>query len=185
MKGFPMIRVIGLDPSLSATGVAYPSGKCVTWKPSKGADDVAGRLHELYCKLSANLQHLRAADAIDFAVIESVMPNGSQGQAVARKALAQLSGVFLLALYESAVPFVEVNPISLKKYATDKGTAQKDEMIREARSAGATVANDNEADAWWLRQIGHDFYNMTPAEASNLLTKYQLELHDRITWPRL
>jgi crossover junction endodeoxyribonuclease RuvC len=177
------VRVLGIDPSLVATGLALPGGSRFVTLRSNSSDEISKRLHELYNSFSAIVHSLRNRDLIDVAMIEAVMPSSTQS--VARKRLAQLSGVLLLALYESAVPYVEVGLSSVKKYATEKGTAEKHEMVLAAKSAGAAVANDNEADAYWLHRIGDDFYNLSVEDSWLALTDYQRSLHDRIDWPRL
>ena len=45
---------------------------------------------------------------------------------------------------------------TLKKFATGKGNAGKGAMIEAARKAGFTPADDNEADAIWLREFAID-----------------------------
>lgn len=174
-----MTDVLGIDPSTAATGLACPGGECRTITVKAGADEPARRLSEIDELFRRYLGGIASADV---AVIELVPIHGVQPLAKIR--LAELGGVLRLALYEHAIPFVEVNPMSLKKWATGKGTAQKDEMVKAAKNAGATVSNDNEADAFWLRDIGEKYYEWPPSQW-NILEKHQQELLDKLVFPRV
>lgn len=65
--------------------------------------------------------------------------------------IGELGGVIRLLLHDLGVPFVEVPPKSLKKFATGTGNAPKDAMIAHAiRTFGFDGSDNNEADAWLL-----------------------------------
>lgn len=138
-----MIRAIGLDLSISASGVALADGTCRTFRPTVGTDQPARRLHELVERIAT---WLRQADV---AVIEGYNPGGHQGFTMVR--LAELGGAIRVLLHERNIPYVEIAPKSLKLFAAGTGDAKKEQMITVAQACGATVANDNEADAWLLR----------------------------------
>lgn len=174
-----MTTILGIDPSTAATGLACHGGFYRTIKPSAGADEPAKRLSEID---RAFRRYLRGLGAADVAMIELVPMHGVQPLAKIR--LAELGGVLRLALYEHAIPYVDVNPMSLKKWATGKGTAQKAEMVKAAKNAGAHVTNDNEADAFWLQTIGEAFYNLPP-ERFNHLEQHQQDLLDKLAFPRI
>jgi Holliday junction resolvasome RuvABC endonuclease subunit len=64
-------------------------------------------------------------------------------------------GVVRLALIENEVPFAVVTAASLKKFATGSGNAAKADMRMELyKRTGLDLRDDNEVDAWWLREIG-------------------------------
>lgn len=180
-----MIRVLGVDPSTAATGLAYPyEDRFHTIVPDSGPENVPGRLFEIECAFEGILHTLTAREMVDFAVVEGVSLRGKGGPLTLLR-LAQLSGIIQKSLYRFAIPFVEVNSSSLKKYATGNGAAQKHEMVKAAKERGAHPGNDNEADAFWLKQIGDHYWNMEPTEASFMLEKHQLDLHERLPWPVL
>lgn len=72
--------------------------------------------------------------------------------------LVQLSGLnYMLRaeLLERKIPFVIVAPTSLKKFVTNKGNAQKDQMMLETyKRWGVSILDNNECDAYGLAQVG-------------------------------
>lgn len=147
-----MIRALGIDLSLAATGLALTDGTCRTFSPHAGADDPARRLHELVERISIRLRPERA----DVAVIESYFVSPKFVTSALR--LAELGGPIRVLLFELNIPYIEITPTALKMFATGNGHATKQQMIDAAGHYGATVANDNEADAWLLRLVALQRY---------------------------
>src|SRR5690606_13241105 len=80
---------------------------------------------------------------------------GRAGGTTHAHALGELGGVVRVALVEAGVTLVEVPPARLKKWATGRGNAPKDEVvIAAARRFDPPPHNNNEADAAWLRDLG-------------------------------
>lgn len=150
------MNVIGLDLSISATGIALADGTCRTYRPTNGPADPSRRLHELVQRIGARIRAQRA----DLAVIEGYNPRGVQGFTMVR--LAELGGAIRVVLHEEVIPFVEIAPKSLKLFAAGDGDATKTHMMNAARALGATVENDNEADAWLLRCAALQHYQRRP-----------------------
>lgn len=140
-----MIRALGLDLSLTATGLALPDGTCRTFRPKAGPDDPGRRLHELVERITARLHGEHA----DIAIIEAYFVNPKFPRAAVD--LAELGGPIRVLLFERNIPYIEIAPAALKLFATGNGNATKTDMLSTALQLGATVANDNEADAWLLR----------------------------------
>lgn len=140
-----MIRALGIDLSLTATGIAYTDGITRTYRPKAGPDDPGRRLHELVERITARLHGEHA----DIAIIESYFVNPRFVTASLR--LAELGGPIRVLLFERNIPYIEIAPAALKLFAAGDGNATKDQMVAAARNYGADVANDNEADAWLLR----------------------------------
>lgn len=67
--------------------------------------------------------------------------------------LGEVAGVVKCLLVERGVPFVVVPPATLKKFATGVPSASKDEMLAAARLLGASVEDDNQADALFLARV--------------------------------
>lgn len=153
-----MIAVLGLDLSCASTGVAGCDGRTATLSPPERA--VAPRL----CWYHDQLARLVRGQDPDVVVIEAYAPRSIGTTSTIR--LAELGGVARLVLWRLARPSVAISVAHLKQYATGKGNATKQEMCAAARRAGATPANDDEADAWWLRAIGlAAYYRRDPSGA--------------------
>ena len=54
------------------------------------------------------------------------------------------------------VPYLGVPVGTIKKHATGKGNASKDEMVASVRARGYTPADDNEADAIALLYLARE-----------------------------
>lgn len=143
-----MTAVIGLDLSLTCSGVALTDGSTRSIRPHCGPDHPARRLNEIIGRLDGCLRHGHPT----IAIIEGYNPGGHQGFTACR--LGELGGAVRLRLFELGIAYFEVAPAQLKKYATGNGGASKDEMVAAAEAAGGRPANHDEADAWWLRHMG-------------------------------
>lgn len=159
--------VVGLDLSLTATGVATREGTSTLRTKLKGVERLDWFFRKIYAlgKLS------------DVVVIEGY----SYGSMAKREVMGELGGVARVALYESKCPFVVVAPTALKKYTTGKGNSGKDEIIAAAiRLHGFQGTNNNEADAYMLWRMGLARY--MPGEHGPL-KKYQEEGLAKVEWP--
>ena len=135
-------RVIGIDPSLTATGVATHTGATATIRGL--ADEGDNRLH----KLAVCMRDLLVG--VDLAVVED-LPTNAQG--AGKTGMAQ--GVIRLACIEADVPYVTVTAATLKKYATGNGGADKPDMrMALYKRTGLDLRDNNQVDAWWLRALG-------------------------------
>jgi hypothetical protein len=144
-------RIVGLDLSLTATGIAHADGSTSTVKNSK----ITGTKRLLHLYLSVYNACLLA----DFVVIED-LPTHAKSAGLTGKA----HGVVELALEQLGAPFIKIPPSTLKKAATGDGTADKDAMRAayfEAQgddgwdlSAPPVPADADQMDAWWFRQAG-------------------------------
>lgn len=162
-----MTRVTGLDLSLTATGIATAAGTFLVKPKTSGVE----RLNEFYGRA------LALAPGADIAVIESY----SFGSRYGREAMGALGGVVRLALYKERVPFVVVPPNCLKKFATGRGDASKDKMLAAAVRFCPEIEDNNEADAWWLRQMGLFHYGAADVPT----TQYRIDMAGGIDWPEL
>lgn len=131
--------VVGIDPSLTGTGIATPDA---SWTVRSEGDD----------RLAAIYDAVRSAcdGPADLAVVED-LPTHAQG--AGKTGMAQ--GVARLALIHTGVPYALVTPATVKKYATGKGNATKPDMrMALYQRAGIDQRDDNQVDAWWLRALG-------------------------------
>lgn len=172
------LRILAADLSLTSTGLALPDGTTLTLKPGKrtGCERLAWIRDEV-------LEHAKPLDfgiPVDLVVIEGyAMGTGRQAGTYA---IGELGGVIRLALHEAGIPYIEIAPATLKKFATGKGNANKDAVLLAAARAGFDGDNNNEADAWWLRKLALYHYG-TGAEQVPTMTVYRDDADAKIAWP--
>lgn len=165
------LRVMGLDLSMTATGICLPDGGTLTVKTDAKHGD--RRLAQIRTAVADAAQ----VGAPDLVVLEEAPP-GLKGPAI--KACHMVQGVARLALLDLEVPYAVVNPSTLKVYATGKKGADKTAMAMAAyKRAGLEFADDNQCDAWWLRAMGLDWIDIAPFP----LPVAQRAALYAVTWP--
>lgn len=139
------MSVVGLDLSLTATGIAGLAGATSTVKTrTRGME----RLDVITDAV------LNAANLAGLVCIEGYSFGSLASQA---HALGELGGVVRWSLWRSGIEYLDVPPSTLKTYATGKGNAGKVDVVIAARDRlGYEGTDDNEADALWLRALGLD-----------------------------
>lgn len=145
-----MSNVVGLDLSLTGTGIAIDAGTA-TIKTSSTIGTIAGRNARITRILSRILE---VAPYRSTVVIEgpSFGPAEKSGQAHLRAGLWWRTVDQLLA---GECSIYEVAPTALKQFATGSGVASKADMrMALFKRAGIDQADDNQVDAWWLWQMG-------------------------------
>lgn len=163
------MRVIGIDPSLSGTGVALITGELRTIKTTAKMGD-GERLLYLYTELVK-----LTTDGADFALIED-LPTHAMSAGLTGRA----QGIVRMLLAQRKIPYLAVPPATLKKFATGKGNAKKDAMRQSwLEFSGDDNADDNQVDAAWLRTIGlhlktGETYDL-PAEQLAAVDRYKQE----------
>ena len=142
------MNVVGLDPSLTGTGIACEEGfseRVIT--PS--ATSLRGQLQRMNIIVSRVSIHTPPGSLV---VIEA--PSFGSNYP-GHHAIAGLWWILVATVVGNGCPVVQVAPSSLKKFATGNGRAKKD-LMRAAwlERTGADVSDDNRVDALWLRQVG-------------------------------
>lgn len=163
------MNVIGIDPSLTATGWANARGE--TGTITGEGDDRLLRIHHAIFWADAHL-----------AVVEDLP---THGMGAGKTGMAQ--GVVRLALMEIRVPYVLVTPATVKKFITGRGNATKAD-IRMAiyQRVGLDFPDDNQADAWVLRQIGLHLLHEAdaiPLPKTHLVALDKVKLPDTMAVP--
>lgn len=162
------MKILALDLSLTRTGVARWDGVTVIVPPQ----DARGMERLLYLEEAV----LERAEGAQVVVLEGYS-FGSRGRAVFD--IGELGGVVRLALYRRGIRFVDVPPATLKRYATGKGNASKEEVLVAAvRRLGYAGADHNEADAMWLYAMAQDRY----LGVSRVPVAHRAAL-DAVAWP--
>lgn len=164
--------VVGLDLSLTATGIARGAefhGPTLT---------VAGQAHRgdrRLLDIVAAVHDAVAAFAV-LAVIED-LPTHAHSAGIT----GMVHGAVRLELLRMRVPYALVPPATLKRYATGRGNASKADMaVASFKRAGLEFRDDNQADAWWLRamgldHLGHPIVKLPEAQRAALL---------KVRWPK-
>ena len=145
------MNVLALDLSLTRTGYALSGDHGADLSrgvliPPKSASRGMGRL----AWIRDAVLSLAVGNGADVVVLEGY----AYARANQAHQLGELGGVVRLALADHGFAVVDVPPAVLKRLATGKGNASKDEVLAEAiRRLGYQGSDHNEADALWLRQL--------------------------------
>jgi Holliday junction resolvasome RuvABC endonuclease subunit len=178
-----MTTVIGVDPSLSGTGI-------VTWRDGRFYVSTvvtlpATKREERHQKIALAVLAMRDPAGPTLVVMEGRITPGGDAVQTAMD-LAELRGAINLAVHitggREPVQRVDVHPLTLKVYATGNGRSNKTAMVTAARGRLGEhfhVSNDNEADAAWLCALALHRYGrpLCRMPAKNLTSVHKPE------WP--
>ena len=162
------LTIVGIDPSLTATGVAFSerNGRAeVTLKTNLRG---MARLHYIATEVAAY------TEGADLVAIEGYA-YGRPNQAAH---LGELGGVIRLTLWRAGIRYVDVPPACVKKYATGRGNATKpDVRMAVFKRYGHDIADDNQCDAFVLMAMalhasGHPL-EQVPALNRSALDKFE------------
>lgn len=143
-----MPRIMGLDLSLTSTG-------CVLLEDSEVAESkaITSRF-----KAEARLADLREkiTSTIKLHQPELVVVEGySFGSHTAIASMAEIGGIVKCSMFEMGQNYLVVPPARVKKFATGRGNAKKDEVRLEVYKRWKFEAPSNdEVDAYVLARIG-------------------------------
>lgn len=143
------MRILAIDPATKC-GWAIGDERGVqaggVFDVSIRRDESAGmRLIRLRSKLNA----LAESGPIDLLVYEAARNAGPRMQG-ALVCQAMLQGVIQLWAEDNKIEFKGLSPSEVKKHATGKGNAKKQQMIDAAKAKFGHVEDDNHADALWI-----------------------------------
>ena len=148
--------VVGLDPSLTSTGLVTldQTGKVVCAEviaPRRRGMAGVERLNDFFLQLA---ERVAGIPEQSLWVIEGYalgMPRGASSIAD----LAELGGVIRLGLYRAGMRFVDVPPARLKKFACGVGNAKKDEVrLQVYKRWGFEHPSNDVVDAYALARLG-------------------------------
>jgi crossover junction endodeoxyribonuclease RuvC len=177
------MRITGLDLSLVSTGVA---GYRITDGPARvWVDRIDGKpwsslptMRRLRTIRAHVLEHVRDADLV---VVESLALSRQTGQHLTR---AGLWHMVMERVDTLDIPWCEVSPTTLKKYATGRGNAGKDEVLAAVvrRYPDVEVTGNDDADALVLVAMAAHHYQVStlptvPASHAAAL--------DKVNWPEI
>lgn len=140
----PAHRVLGLDLSLTATGICHPDGTTTTVKGT--AADGDRRLLRIARAIEDALDRQRPR----LVVIED-LPTHAKGAGIT----GMVHGAVRTLLLDELIPYALIPAATLKAFATGKGNASKPDMAVAAfERAGRKFSDDNQCDAWWCHIAG-------------------------------
>lgn len=180
------MRILAVDPSLTGTGTcigdAGPVVPYVSTIKAPAKLDSIQRLRYIRDIVADDCREA-ASHPVELVVMEgpAYTTQGSKGQAGHH----ERAGLWWM-LRESYdlrdLPAVIIPPTSLKKYATGKGNASKDEVLIQAvRRLPIQLTNNNEADAAIMWCMAADHYG---APLVQMPAAHRAAL-DAIDWPEL
>lgn len=172
------MNILGLDLSLNGPGFCTaPDRVSSMTMTTKDGDRRLVRLRDAIDHYLARIPSPSITAGYDLAVIESV-----PGSSYATQALDHVHGVAREVLARYGVPFVYVAAPTLKAYATGDSRAEKQAMHDALpESIRYRVRNDNEADAWWLADMGRTV--SLGRSAWRLLDPWQINALSKVAWP--
>lgn len=142
-----MPYVIGLDLSLTSTGVAYGDRTTTVLTAAKGPERLDHMLNVV--------MDIVAAAADPFVVVEGYSFSSRNTHA---HALGELGGVIRHGLWKADVPYVDVPPTCRAKFATGKGNAGKAEVVSAVSARTGIIWSgkgaEDQCDAWVLQEMG-------------------------------
>lgn len=148
------MRVTGLDLSMTATGA------CHTAYMSDEDSTPFGCTHLITSRKPGDLRlpdiKAQAREIVrgsEFVLVEMLPPH-MKGAGIT----GMVQGIIRDMLLGEGIPYADIGPSGLKKYATGKGNASKTEMALAAmKRAGLEFTNDNLCDAWWAWVAANDY----------------------------
>lgn len=175
-----MIKIIGVDPSMTATGLCAWDGTVSTVKTNAKQRDNRLRVIRAAVGEAARVRS-PFGGPVDLAAVE-LPPPGLKGPAI--PAMHMVQGIVRVALMDAGVPYAVVHPAYVKAYA---GWARNDKeaMARAAyETDGSVFGDDNQCDAWWLRQMALDRYGLLKLGTRRVSATQRAWL-DKVEWPEL
>jgi Holliday junction resolvasome RuvABC endonuclease subunit len=140
------MNILAIDPATKC-GWAHTSGPSGTWDLSIRRDESAGmRLIRFRAKLIE--VGMSGVDLVVYEAARHAAPK-MQGALVVQ---AELQSVIKVWCVDHRIEYRGYSPSEIKKHATGKGNAKKDDMMSAARAKwpAKAIRDDNEADALWL-----------------------------------
>jgi Holliday junction resolvasome RuvABC endonuclease subunit len=138
-------RVLGVDLSLTSTGLAHVHGTAETIEPDAEGHQ---RVEAIVAAVTEAL-----SEGPELVVIERsvIIPNHISSA----REIIELGGIVRWELWRAGITYLDVSPSTVKKYATGNGKADKLRVIRAAEHRlGYEGDSSDEADALWLRALG-------------------------------
>lgn len=174
-----MIRFVGIDPSSKTGFVALDEqGEVITQKDITGIGDKDPR--RIGTLVDEIMRHIEPEDNI---CIEG-FAYGAQGRGISFQ--FGLGYMIRDRLFRKKMPYTDVTPSAVKKFATGKGNTKKDEMVLPIfRRWGFEHSSDNVRDAFVLAQIAKELEEARRTGHIKKSPAFQHEVIDAIINPKI
>jgi len=141
-------KILAIDPGRTC-GWAHSDGMSGTWDLRRRRDESSGMA---LVRLTAKLCELHKALGVDIVVFEAARAARNFTGLVS---VAEIQGAIKLWCEHRAIPYKGYSPSEVKRMATGKGNAKKDEVFDAARREWPeiNIVDHNHADALWLLQL--------------------------------
>jgi len=164
--------IIGVDLSLTSTGLALPDGKLEVIQPKqKGAVRLFAIRREVNDFIARYENPVIVVEGYSFAA------RHSQAHSI-----GELGGVMKLSWYENDWQVIIVPPTNRAKFATGKGNANKSEVVSAISArTGMTFSGkgaDDQCDAWILQEMGMVAYG----QSDRTWPKVNLSALEAVDW---
>lgn len=165
-----MASVVGLDLSLTSTGVATSEVVALQSK-EKGMNRLRWIRDQVLDLVAQTTDPAVCVEGYSFG------SRNSQSHAA-----GELGGIIRLSLWEKDIPYVDIPPTCRAKFATGKGNASKSEVVSAVSARTGIVWSgkgaDDCCDAWVLREMGRAYFGKSEFE----WPKANLSALDKIDW---
>lgn len=179
------MRIVALDPSLTATGVCDSQAPNNPYTIEPNQLRGMARLRWIQKRVIAAVGTAPAIGPQDRRADLVVIEGYSHASRHQAHALGELGGVIRLTLYMLGVPYVDVAPKVRAKLATGKGNASKDDVFAAAFTRlGYRGSSKDEADARWLLEVALQHYRL-PGRAELPQAHLAPLAKSRPDWPSL
>lgn len=166
-----MVTVVGLDLSLTSTGICANGEAETVATALKGVPRLSW-ISKVICD--------RLEEVANPAVCIEGYSFGSRNSQ--SHAIGELGGVIRLALWERNIPWVDIPPTCRAKFATGKGNAAKNEVVSSISARTGIVWSgkgaDDMCDAWILEEMGRCHFGMARYEWPQI----NLSSMDKVDW---
>lgn len=149
-------KIIGLDLSLTSTGVAVYSvvdnSDFTRVIKTNNKNSYMDRYHKILAEIEREILDLNSIVFIEGYSL------GSFSKSTAMSNLIELGGIIRASLWKRNVKYVVVPPTTLKKFLTGKGNSKKEDIkLNVYKKYGKEFKTSDEADAYGLMALGYAF----------------------------
>lgn len=147
---------IGIDPSLTGTGICIIDRNCKLLSSSLIATKAKDTIEVRY---SVIIENIKTIDNLHSSIIAiEGIGFGCRGQGMFQ--LAGLHYVIRYFLWKRKIKFMIVPPTTLKKFVTGKGNSKKELMLKTVyKKWGMDFDDNNVCDAYGLARYAWEKYN--------------------------